>query len=169
MPRDDYSDPWDAKKTQSPGRDYSDPWDAKTKSDDYLEPWDATKQQAGDDYCDPWDKTTSTEDPKTAVKVPKGDYIDPWDATDSNQSQAESAQELKENIKHSGPDSDDESYSEPYDTGKITELDEKAKRFSLKGMHPSSMDEMSSFVQEDKPRKTNEEVFEGGIRKYVLY
>ena len=128
MPGDDYSDPWDAKKAQSPGGDYSDPWDAK-------------RPQApgpADDYCDPWDKKPTPSQPTR--KTSKDDYIDPWDARKDGSTQVETMQTVEKPKRQSSEESDEESYDEPYDLGKVTMLDEQAKRLSLKGMRPSSVD-----------------------------
>ena len=143
MPRDDYSDPWDAKKAASPGGDYSDPWDAKK-----------TQPPAADDYCDPWDKKPTASEP--VRKTSKDDYIDPWDAKQDGPPQVEMAQVVKEKPKQpSSEDSDEESYSEPYDLGKVTMLDEQFKRYSLKGMRPPSTDVTSPQDQDDKRGKMN--------------
>lgn len=153
MPGDDYTDPWDAKKALSPGGDYSDPWDAKTT------------QPPADDYCDPWDKKPTTADPTR--KTSKDDYIDPWDATQDTSTQVDMTQQTVEKPKQqSSEESDEESYSEPYDLHKVGVLDEQAKRFSLKGMRPSSVDGMSLSEHEDRSfRKNIDNVFESGAKK----
>lgn len=97
-------------------------------ADDYCDPVDVTKPAAQakgkiDDYSDPWDSRpghiTKPRAKKTGVK---DEYIDPWDA------------KRTQNHNQEKPDSDDESYTEPYDSGKVTALDEQAKRMSLRGM-----------------------------------
>lgn len=117
---DDYCDPWDAKKA-APSSD----------RDDYCDPWDAQKSQAGkDNYSEPWD-TTKRKD----LKGPKRqEYCDVWDAKKPVANVAPSA---AHKLKTSG-DSDDDSYCEPYDTGRVAALDEQAKNMSLKGMRLSS-------------------------------
>ncbi|XP_027055257.1 SH2 domain-containing adapter protein F-like isoform X2 [Pocillopora damicornis] len=126
---DDYSDPWDAKKAMSPGGDYSDPWDA-------------TNTQPG----------ALTDPTKAGRKTSKDDYIDPWDAKEDGKTQVERV--TVEKVKHqSNEDSDEESYSEPYDLGKVTLLDEQAKRMSLRGMRPSSVDGTFSEQEENRFRK----------------
>jgi hypothetical protein len=76
-----------------------------------------------DDYTDPWDsRQGQIAKPKPQRTGVRDEYIDPWDAKGP------------QNSNHTKPDSDDENYTEPYDTGKITALDEQAKRLSLRGM-----------------------------------
>jgi len=62
-------------------------------------------------------------------------------------------QTTEKSKQQSNEDSDEESYDEPYDLGKITALDEQAKRFSLKGMRPSSLD--GSPEHEERSMKKN--------------
>lgn len=150
MPGDDYSDPWDAKKAHSPGGDYSDPWDAKKA------------QPPTDDYCDPWDKKPTPAD--ASRKTSKDDYIDPWDARQDGSTQVEMMQTTEKSKQQSSEDSDEESYDEPYDLGKTTVLDEQAKRFSLKGMCPSSLDG-SPEHEERSIRKNFDYVSESAAKK----
>ena len=117
---------------QPPVDDYCEPWDTKRRkpkmtADDYCDPVDVTKPaaQVKDDYSDPWDSRPGNNIAKPKVKRSgvKDEYIDPWDAKGpQNPNQPKPS------------DSDDESYTEPYDTGKVTALDEQAKRLSLRGM-----------------------------------
>lgn len=60
----------------------------------------------------------------------RDEYIDPWDA------QGPTPAHIQQ-VKHDSDDSD--SYTEPYDTGKVTVLDEQAKTMSLKGMRNPSV------------------------------
>lgn len=150
MPGDDYCDPWDAKKAQSPGGDYSDPWDAKKT------------KPPGDDYCDPWDKKPTPAEPTR--KTSKDDYIDPWDARKDGSTQVEMAQTVEKPESQSSEDSDEESYDQPYDLGKVTVLDEQAKRFSLKGMRLSSLDGSPEHV-ESGVRKNVGNAFESAAKK----
>lgn len=142
MPRDDYSDPWDAKKTAvSPGGDYTDPWDAKP-----------AQPRTADDYCEPWDKKPS----ESTGKSSKDDYCDPWDAKKDASPPVEVVQAAKvEDKQPSNEDSDEESYDEPYDLGKVTPLDEQFKTCSIRGMRvtshsPSGQDDKRVWMGSDK-------------------
>ena len=139
----DYCDPWDSTRQShrlSKGKeDYSDPWDTKRLTP-ALRPQSGESRERDasaisrekssgsvDDYCDPWDSK------KQDLKLKeKDDYTDPWDAKKPAPESSSSTSESHER------DSDEDSYSEPYDAGKITVLDEQARRMSLKGMRQSS-------------------------------
>lgn len=117
QPVDDYCEPWDTKRRNLP----------RMTADDYCDPVDVTKPSAAkakvDDYSDPWDsRPGQIAKPRAKKTGVKDEYIDPWDAKKTK------------TPSQGKPDSDDESYTEPYDSGKVTALDEQAKRMSLRGM-----------------------------------
>ena len=115
--KEDYSEPWDSQPTPL----------ARPRSGDNRERDTASINQdksgggTADDYCDPWDSKKQER---------KDDYSDPWDAKKPSPKSRSSAESQER-------ESDEDSYSEPYDTGKITVLDEH-KRMSLKGKRQSN-------------------------------
>lgn len=114
--------------------------------DDYCEPWDAKPAHAmsadTSDYWDPCDKIPTA--PTPARKSSKDDYIDPYDAKKDVPSQGGLVKVVKSRPKKPPPsreeDSGEESYDDPYDTGKVTLLDEQSNRLSIRGMRIPSVD-----------------------------
>ena len=123
--------------------------------DDYCEPWDAKPAQSLSadmaDYWDPCDKIPPA--PQVGRKSSKDDYCDPYDAKTDDPTQVELVRVTKEKIKKqsNNEDSDEENYDDPYDTGKVTLLDEQSNRVSIRGMRMPSV-EGHQLTERDEKR-----------------
>lgn len=127
----------------------------KLSGDDYCEPWDAKPAQSLSadmaDYWDPCDKIPPA--PQVGRKSSKDDYCDPYDAKTDDPTQVELVRVTKEKIKKqsNNEDSDEENYDDPYDTGKVTLLDEQSNRVSIRGMRMPSV-EGHQLTERDEKR-----------------
>ncbi|EDO45755.1 predicted protein [Nematostella vectensis] len=145
-PADDYCDPWDAARVPPMRQQFSTSSTSSGGGEAYCDPLDVSPppnpQPSGkdklDDYCDPWD-SRKVKPPVAKKPTGRDEYMDPWDAKNPQS-------------RTTPKDSDDENYSEPYDAGKVTVLDEQAKRMSLRGMRlPSQGEQVQSPTTDTRP------------------